>query len=87
VILHGDDLPGAPLHSPLHIGLLEGVAVAVADAPLATYEGLSAAELALPGARAARARQRPADPDGWSREPEPADRARARSPSSRTTST
>src|SRR6187431_805679 len=48
VILHGDDLPGAPLHSPLHIGLLEGVAVAVADAPLATYEGLSAAELALP---------------------------------------
>lgn len=48
VTLHGDDLPGAPLHSPLHIGLLEGVAVAVADAPLASYEGLSGADLALP---------------------------------------
>ncbi|HEX6812694.1 MAG TPA: purine-nucleoside phosphorylase [Planctomycetota bacterium] len=48
VIVHGDDLPGAALHSPLLIGLLEGVAVAVADAPLATYEGLSPAELALP---------------------------------------
>jgi purine-nucleoside phosphorylase len=47
-VLHGDDLPGAPLPSPLLVGLLEGVPVAVADAPLATYEGLTAAELALP---------------------------------------
>jgi purine-nucleoside phosphorylase len=48
VVLHGDDFPGSPLHSPLLVGLLEGVAVAVADAPFAIYEGLSAAELALP---------------------------------------
>ncbi len=48
VVLHGDDLPGASLQSPLLVGLLEGVAVAVADAPLAIYEGLSAADLALP---------------------------------------
>ena len=48
VVLHGDDLPGAPLPSPILVGILEGVAVAVADAPLASYEGLSAAELALP---------------------------------------
>lgn len=48
VVLHGDDLPGASLHSPLLVGLLEGVPVAVADAPLATYEGCSAEELALP---------------------------------------
>lgn len=48
IVVHGEDLSGAPLHAPLLIGLLEGVPVAVADAPLATYEGLSAAELALP---------------------------------------
>ncbi|MFO0175480.1 MAG: purine-nucleoside phosphorylase [Planctomycetota bacterium] len=48
VVLHGEDLPGARLHAPLLIGLLEGVPVAVADAPLAAYEGLSANELALP---------------------------------------
>jgi purine-nucleoside phosphorylase len=48
VVLPGDDLPGAPLHSPLLVGLLEGVPIAVADAPLAIYEGLSATELALP---------------------------------------
>jgi len=48
VVLHGDDLPGTPLQSPLLVGMLEGVPVAVADAPLATYEGHSAAELALP---------------------------------------
>lgn len=48
VVLHGDDLPGAPLPSPVLIGLLEGVPVAVADAPLAVYEGHSAADLALP---------------------------------------
>jgi purine-nucleoside phosphorylase len=48
VVLHGDDLPGSPLHSPLLVGLLEGVPVAVADAPFAAFEGLSASELALP---------------------------------------
>jgi purine-nucleoside phosphorylase len=48
VVLHGDDLPGAPLPSPLLVGLLEGVPVAVADAPFAAFEGLSGAELALP---------------------------------------
>lgn len=48
VTLHGDDLPGSPLASPLLVGLLEGVPVAVADAPFAAFEGLSAAELALP---------------------------------------
>jgi purine-nucleoside phosphorylase len=48
VVLHGDDLPGAPLSSPLLVGLLEGVPVAVADAPVAAFEGLSSAELALP---------------------------------------
>lgn len=48
IVVHGEDLSGAALHAPLLIGLLEGVPVAVADAPLATYEGLSAAELALP---------------------------------------
>lgn len=47
VVLHGDDLP-APLSSPLLVGLLEGVPVAVADAPFAAFEGLSSAELALP---------------------------------------
>lgn len=48
VVLPGDDLPGAPLPSPLLVGLLEGVPVAVADAPFAAFEGLTAAELALP---------------------------------------
>jgi purine-nucleoside phosphorylase len=48
VVLHGDDLPGAPLPGPLLVGLLEGVPVAVADAPLASYDGLTADELALP---------------------------------------
>ena len=48
VVLHGDDLPGSPLPSPLLVGLLEGVPVAVADAPFAVHEGLSGAELVLP---------------------------------------
>ncbi|MFY9343338.1 MAG: purine-nucleoside phosphorylase, partial [Planctomycetota bacterium] len=48
VVVHADDLPGAPLHAPLLIGLLEGVPVAVADAPFAAFEGLSAGDLALP---------------------------------------
>jgi purine-nucleoside phosphorylase len=48
VVLHGDDLPGTPLPSPLLVGLLEGVEVAVADAPFAAFEGLSANDLALP---------------------------------------
>lgn len=46
IVVHGEDLPGAP-QSPLLVGMLEGVPVAVADAPLATYEGL-AADLVLP---------------------------------------
>ena len=48
VVIHGDDVPGEALHAPLLIGLLEGVPVAVADAPFAIYEGLTAADLALP---------------------------------------
>lgn len=48
VTLHGGDLPGAPLPSPVLVGLLEGVPVAVADAPLASYEGYDANDLALP---------------------------------------
>lgn len=48
VVLHGDDLPGDPLPSPILVGILEGVVVAVADAPLASYEGLTSAELAQP---------------------------------------
>ncbi|MFK7741590.1 MAG: purine-nucleoside phosphorylase [Planctomycetota bacterium] len=48
VVLHGDDLPGEPLPTPILVGILEGVPVAVADAPLASYEGLSSAELAQP---------------------------------------
>jgi purine-nucleoside phosphorylase len=48
VAISGDDLPGIRLQSPLLVGLLEGVPVAVADAPLATYEGHTASELALP---------------------------------------
>ncbi|HEB53615.1 MAG TPA: hypothetical protein ENI87_10225, partial [bacterium] len=48
VVIHGDDLPGDPLPSPILVGILEGTAVAVADAPLASYEGHSSAELAQP---------------------------------------
>jgi len=48
VVLHADDLPGEPLPSPILVGILEGCAVAVADAPLASYEGLTSAELAQP---------------------------------------
>ena len=48
VVLHADDLPGEPLPSPILVGILEGTAVAVADAPLASYEGLTSAELAQP---------------------------------------
>jgi purine-nucleoside phosphorylase len=48
VVVHGEDLPGAPLPSPLLIGLLEGVPVAVADAPLAVHDGNTAAEIAMP---------------------------------------
>lgn len=48
VALHADDLPGASLHAPLLVGTLEGVPVAVADAPLAAYEGYTAADLAFP---------------------------------------
>ncbi len=48
VVLHADDVPGAKLPSPILVGQLEGVPVAVADAPLASYEGLAAAELAQP---------------------------------------
>ena len=48
VTLHGDDLPGEPLPSPILVGVLEGVSVAVADAPLASYEGYGASDLALP---------------------------------------
>ncbi len=40
------DLPGEALHSALLVGLLEGVPVAVADAPLTEHEG--AGDLALP---------------------------------------
>ncbi|HLQ38684.1 MAG TPA: purine-nucleoside phosphorylase [Planctomycetota bacterium] len=49
VALHGDELPnGTLLASPLLIGLLEGIPVAVADAPLAPYEGSHDGELTLP---------------------------------------
>ena len=48
VAIAGDDIPGMPLPSPVHVGILEGVPVAVADAPLAAYEGISSAELAHP---------------------------------------
>ena len=48
VAIAGDDVPGMPLASPIHVGILEGVPVAVADAPLAAYEGMSSAELAHP---------------------------------------
>ena len=48
VAIGGDDIPGMPLPSPIHVGILEGVPIAVADAPLAAYDGLSSAELAHP---------------------------------------
>ncbi|MCR9248752.1 MAG: purine-nucleoside phosphorylase [bacterium] len=52
VAVHTDDLAergdSPPLQSPILIGLLDGVAVAVADAPLGAYEGLDANELAMP---------------------------------------
>ncbi len=48
IALHGEDVPGVSLPSPILVGLLEGVPVAVADAPFAAFEGLTAAELALP---------------------------------------
>lgn len=48
VVIAGDDVPGQKLHAPLLVGILEGMPVAVADAPLASYEGLSSAELAHP---------------------------------------
>ncbi|MFN3240337.1 MAG: purine-nucleoside phosphorylase [Planctomycetota bacterium] len=48
VALSGGDIPGMPLPSPIHVGILEGVPVAVADAPLSAYEGMTSAELAHP---------------------------------------
>ncbi|MGC3970455.1 MAG: purine-nucleoside phosphorylase [Pirellulales bacterium] len=48
IALHGEELPGVTLSSPVLVGLLEGVPVAVADAPFAAYEGFAAGELALP---------------------------------------
>ena len=48
VAIAGDDVPGMALPSPIHVGILEGVPVAVADAPLAAYEGMSTSELAHP---------------------------------------
>jgi purine-nucleoside phosphorylase len=47
--VHGEDLPnGLQFPSPLLIGTLEGNIVAVADAPLAPYEGHSPAEVTFP---------------------------------------
>ena len=48
VVIPGEDIPGQALQSPILVGILEGVPVAVADAPLASYEGLSASDLAYP---------------------------------------
>ena len=54
VAVHTDDLESEsqearpPLQSPILIGNLEGVAVAVADAPLNAYEGYAATDLAAP---------------------------------------
>ncbi len=52
VAVHTEDLEqdgdGPLLQSPILIGALEGVPVAVADAPLGAYEGLEAADLAMP---------------------------------------
>lgn len=49
VAFHTDDLPG-DMHfsSPLLIGLLEGVPVAVADSPLASYEGYKKHDITWP---------------------------------------
>ena len=41
VVISGEDIPGQALPSPILVGILEGMPVAVADAPLASYEGLS----------------------------------------------
>ncbi len=48
VTIAGSDVPGIPLPTPIHVGILEGTPVAVADAPIAAYEGSSSAELAHP---------------------------------------
>jgi purine-nucleoside phosphorylase len=48
VVVHSDDVPGSPLATPLLVGLLEGVPIAVADAPLGSVSAVSAAELVLP---------------------------------------
>jgi purine-nucleoside phosphorylase len=54
VIIPGDEVPGMPLPTPILVGILEGMSVAVADAPLAAHDDLSASELAHP-ARALKA--------------------------------
>ena len=48
VVIPGEDIPGQTLPTPILVGILEGTPVAVADAPLASFEGLSATELAHP---------------------------------------
>lgn len=48
VVIPGEDIPGQTLPTPILVGILEGTPVAVADAPLASFEGLSASELAHP---------------------------------------
>jgi purine-nucleoside phosphorylase len=49
VPFHADDLPtGLRGGAPLLVGVLEGVPVAVADAPMATHDGLSPLEIAYP---------------------------------------
>lgn len=48
VVIPGEDIPGQALPTPILVGILEGTPVAVADAPLASFEGLSATELAHP---------------------------------------
>lgn len=48
VVIPGEDIPGQALPSPILVGILEGMPVAVADAPLASCEGLSSSELAHP---------------------------------------
>lgn len=49
IAFHSDDLPrGMHFTAPLLVGTLEGVPVALADAPLATYEGHDDQELTYP---------------------------------------
>ena len=48
VVIPGQDIPGQALPTPILVGILEGMPVAVADAPLASYEGLTSIELAHP---------------------------------------